>query len=481
MNPRPFWRKDRPARQPPPADKAMPTPAPQQAPQPDDLLFAETVARHFDQSRLDGSTVLLGFDDARLQCTVDHVRETGNYVTAALFLYLTSGQLGPSTVFLSISGYGASSDEAIVGGACLWCCELAPVLRAALAGTAEETVDTLAVSIDGRDFRMSVGGLDRGMETVAGAPVGDRTQPARTRLGGTPWLAPAVVAADVLPILPDTPTVLSIFVAESETQRTVEVKVNGADWAPAALAFPQPLEEPPHGMALLRELAVLLPQPGLTVPPRTALDRTLAGLAARDMPWNAAGWPGWKEHRGLLGPVLSSAELDRLERDTGPLAAEHRDFLLHVSASGAGPGYGLLPPVHAGDVLPLADAGCGVTWGLRLDEPHRGEVWIDATAADGTVAPVASSFLGWYLAWIDAAVRDAGPWTPWETMQCATASVVSQLLHDINEPPPIDLSSRLEPGSIALSNSDGEPLLPCHGCTTLVSRFGLDDRVFARR
>lgn len=443
------------------------------------MLFAETIARHFDGASVDGTSVRLGFDDAVLRCRVNGFQQVGAKTSASLFMHLTSGHLGLVPIFVSISGYGASRQEAVVAGACLWACELSPVLRAGLTGTAEEQVEQLEATVDGAPYRVFVAGLDRAM-TSTDDDAARRIPAARARLGGRPLLTPVVLQADVLPVLPPTSTLLSVFVGDGPEQRTVEVKVNGSDWVPSARAFPQPLEEPPGGMTLLRELAVLVPTGAPAVPSRAAVDRTLAGLALRNQPWQVAGWRGWRSHAGLLAPPLSSAGLAEVERSTGRLTDDHRDFLTQVAPSGAGPGYGLLPPQRNGDTVPLAYAGCGVTWALRLDEGHRGEVWVDASSSDGSVAPVASSFLGWYLSWLDAAVRDSGPWTQWDSLHCATASVLAQLLEDEGGERPVDLSGRLLPGSITLSDGDdGTRLDPCHGCVELAARYGLRDDVFA--
>src|SRR5690606_29923113 len=115
-----------------------------------------------------------------------------------------------------------------------------------------------------------------------------------------------------------------------------------------------------------------------------------------------------------LGPVLGDAELAAVEAGTGPLPDEARWFLTHVAGPGAGPGYGLLPPRRVGDVVPLAHAGCGNAWVLRLDGPDRGTVWMDARASDEGTRKVADSVGAWFTAWLDGAARSVGPWQQYD-------------------------------------------------------------------
>ena len=79
-------------------------------------------------------------------------------------------------------------------------------------------------------------------------------------------------------------------------------------------------------------------------------------------------------------------------------------------------------------MIPLAHAGCGVTWVLG-----DGEVWVDAAGSDQTCAKVARSFTDWYLAWLDHAVRGAGPWLHWDNAACATTSVLTQMIESLEQ------------------------------------------------
>jgi hypothetical protein len=90
-----------------------------------------------------------------------------------------------------------------------------------------------------------------------------------------------VIDSDLLAVLPAHPsTILSVFVMEMSDSRIVEVKVIGVDWPPASNAFPQEPFLADGVIALSRELAILTPLSEPTVPSRSGLDRTLAGLGA---------------------------------------------------------------------------------------------------------------------------------------------------------------------------------------------------------
>lgn len=448
-----------------------------------DASLAATIARHFDGGCTSGRTAFLGFNDVSIECYVAGTSPVGANRSASLFLLLRGGRLGAQPVFASISGYGTSDEEAIVAGGCEWSCQFGPVLRAALADSVEPDIEPLHTTVDGRSYRVAAAGLGRLLGSVPEQEPGELLRTVHRHLAGEALLTQVVLDSDTLPVLPaHTSTLLSVFVMEGPNSRVVEVKVNGVDWPPASLAFPQPALPLSSVMALERELAVLTPDEELQLPTRAALDRTLAGLALRTDPEQPAGWRGWRAHRGVLGPCMTEHQVTALQKIIGPLGADHATFLTTIASSGAGPGYGLLPPHPVGELLPLAHAGCGVTWVLRLDAEHRGEVWVDAAGSDGTYTPVASSFLTWYLAWIESAVRADTPWTSWDTACCATPHVLSRFL-DAN-PGTTTLSGRLDQHAIKLTGGGvylpaDSPLDPCHGCTALAARLGLTDQVFA--
>jgi hypothetical protein len=457
-----------------------------------DVLLAETIARHFEDGEVDGRTARFTVVDgiaASVECSVTDTQRLGAFETASLYLMLSGGGLGDTPVFASISGYDERSTEAaIISGACNWACALGPVLRGALTGEREGDGDLFEVTLDGRRFRVAVDRLDRVLVLEQRVEPGERIRAARARLGAEPWLTTRVLDSGTLPLLTaPAGTLLSVFVAAAP-RRTVEVKVNGGDWAPSSAAFDDSPIEPEGAIALLRELAVLVPIEQAPPFESRSLARTLAGIAGGSpTPARAAGWQGWWAHDGRLGPVVEADEaLDSFPED-------YVDFITRVAGSGAGPGYGLLPPRVVKGVIPLAHAGCGVAWLLRLDDEHRGEVWVDAAGSDGSFEKVADCFTFWYSAWLDAAVRDNGPWLQWDSRACATASALSQLVTDLEQKGDLPsgeageegptLAGRLEPNSIALRGGgdylEQGPLDPCHGCVALAAHFGLAPDVFA--
>jgi hypothetical protein len=185
---------------------------------------------------------------------------------------------------------------------------------------------------------------------------------------------------------------------------------------------------------------------------------------------------------------------------------------LNVASSGAGPGYGLLPPTGEAQqrlargtfsfadgaspsggpegVLALAHAGCGIAWYLVLRGPHTGEIWCDARSSDGKVRRVAGSFTDWYREWLDASVADRAPWTAWDWKSCATASVLAQLLEKLRKEEtdkPLAagcLAGMVGPGKLKVTSggsrcfAPGAALDPCAGCVHLAIYWGLGEDVF---
>src|SRR6266542_2732937 len=69
-------------------------------PGPDDVLLAETVARHFEDAVLEGSTVRLGFADLSVRCEVGEVGRLGDFSAAPIRLHrhqelVATGELDP--------------------------------------------------------------------------------------------------------------------------------------------------------------------------------------------------------------------------------------------------------------------------------------------------------------------------------------------------------------------------------------------------
>lgn len=476
-----------------------------------DALLVQIMANHFPDARVSDQVVDLGVAGVRIGCRVNAVRPIGVYTSAHLYFHLSGGALGDEPVFASVSGYEESPERAVIVGACNWACSFGPVLRAALAGEEQPEVARFTAAIHGQQFRIFVDGLDRVMSFTEGEVELARTKAARIRLGAAPWLTGAVVDAGRLPLLaPDRPTLLSAFVGERPSDRVIEMKVSGIDWPAAQEAFAGRPHEPPGAMTLLRELAIAVPLgPAVSLEPG-ALEVTLAGLAipVEDSLRAAVDWRGWRRHGGALGPPLGDVGVERLERTIGRLPDDYRHFLRAVAASGAGPGYGLLPPddrLAAGSfawrdgeqpdgppagVIPLAHAGCGVMWLLVLSGPQRGEVWVDAGGSDGRARRVAASFDTWYRTWLDAAVRDSGAWTQWDGRACATPAMLSRMLEAIEEEglagdaAAAQLKERIGPGGISLSTAGspyfarGAVIDPCQSCTTTTGRVGVEETAF---
>jgi hypothetical protein len=479
-----------------------------------DALLQDTIARHFPAAQIRDDHIDLGVGDLQIACWVNDVREAVGLTSASLFFSLRGGELGTAPVFASISGYGPTAEIAIVNGACNWACAFGPVLRAGLTDEAVPEVSTFSITLDGQDFDVFVDALDRGMAFNAADVPAETMAAARARFAPDQWLTRVVLESGGLPLLaPDRPTILSVFVSDMPRQRIVEVKVDGCDWPHMSAAFANVAYEHAEAATLMRELAILVPASRAPKLDRAAIQRTLDGLADPTKPRDAAHWPGWHHHGGVLAPPLSRHELARVEAITGELPTDYRNFLLEVAASGAGPGYGLLAPTAAvqtelalGDfawedessptimpqgVLALAHAGCGVMWLLVLRGDRRGQVWLDARRSDGYVRLVAHSFTAWYRDWLATGVRNTSAFLGWDAMRCATAHALVQVIESLeqqgiaNEDINTELPKRLRPGAIALANSgklyfdDEQPLNPCQGCVEIVSRFSLAPDVFA--
>jgi hypothetical protein len=313
-------------------------------------LLCETVARHFPEARIDRDTneVELGFGDLTIACRVNAVHDHGATQSASLFFYLRAGRLGAFPVFASVSGYADNAERAIISGGCNWCCVFGPVLRAGLAGESQADVARFEIAVDGQNVRVFVDGLDRAFSSV-GHDASGRISTARSRLAPHSWLTRVVLASGRLPLLAaNRPTLLSTFVSDTATARTVEVKVDGCDWSGMTAAFDDAAPEAEGGGVLMRELAVVVPLSAAPPLTRAPIERTLRGIAERNRAavGHATAWPG-PAHHGYalaLAPPLPVQELVALEAQVGQLPADYRDYLATVSGFGAGPGYGILAP-----------------------------------------------------------------------------------------------------------------------------------------
>jgi hypothetical protein len=268
---------------------------------------------------------------------------------------------------------------------------------------------------------------------------------------------------------------------------TPEVKVNGADWWGCRDLFTDAGPEPDGALMLLRELAVLTPLSPPQPLRRETIESTLTGLDTTPNGWHPAGWQGWRAHGGVLNMPMTPDDVAEVEAVTGPLPADYRAFLTEVAASGAGPGYGLLRPEVFDGVIPLAHAGCGVAWVMRLDGDERGTVWVDAAGSDETYARVADSFSGWYRAWLDNAVRRNEPYAQWDARYCAAASGIAQAVESMGKKAKragrVSLAGQVGVAAISLRSGNYLPEVsamdPCHPCVCLVANYDLPPEVFA--
>ena len=202
------------------------------------MLLAETVARHFGGARVEGATAWLGIGDLRADCEVASVDESLPTVSASLFLRFRGAGLGSQPVFVSVSGYGATREEAIVTGACQWSCTFGPVLATALTGApvTEDGLDEFETVIDGRRVRVVVSAMDRVMASTQVVEPGELIAGVREALAARPWLTRRVFAPDGQPpLLTSDHTVVSSFVGAGADRTLYELKVNGADWPPLTL------------------------------------------------------------------------------------------------------------------------------------------------------------------------------------------------------------------------------------------------------
>jgi len=471
-------------------------------------VLVERFAAHFPGAVVKGAEVALPFGGLTVRCQVNNVGGKGDLRSAALFFWIAGGPFDNSPVFASVSGYGPTPMQAVVIGCCNWACAFAPVLRAVAGEAATTDLQSFDVSVDGQRLRVFIDGLDRAMVTGDDDAAPEAAiREARGRLGREGWLLRRVLEEGPLPILrSDRPVLLSAFVFDGgPPPRVVEIKVNGGDWRPAHASLAAVEGTASGGLPFLRELAAAVPLGPAPALSRAAVERTLAGLAVPggEGPRRSFTWRGFRAHDGRLGAPLAAAELAALEHEAQALPDDYRAFLREVGAAGAGPGYGLLSPLHPGQrallrrsdppgpALALAHGGCGITWLLALEGAPRGEVWVDARSGDGTLRRVDGSFAEWYRRWLDAAVRDVFPWGEWDSSGCAGTDVIVKVIKKVEEDGVPEearaerLRAMLKPGSIRLSSGDtdffaqGDRIDPCAGCVNVATFFGLDEDRFA--
>ncbi len=431
-----------------------------------DRLLRERIAEHVPGSVIDGDVVRLGDTGICISTEIGGVQDMGRLHAVSLFYRVWGGPFGRTPSFASMSGYHADPAGAVIEGSCLWVCTLLDVLAAAglarVAGRpADDRVTSTQVEVAGRPFRLVTEGVDRCLGFGPDAEVPARVAAARDELHGL-TMSEAVVAAGGLPVLagPDV-VLLSCYAGRTTSGVTPEVKVHGGDWPPALgpIAALQP--EPEGAMTMLREISVLIPLAPARLE-RDSLQRALddIGRHRSDHPSGSAGWGGWRHHQGRLAPPLPLAAVARVvppER----LPADYVRFMTEVAGGGAGPGYGVVPPVIADGDLVLAHAGCGIRWLLRPDG-----VWVDRCDGEAPTRTDAS-FTDWYGRWLDASYAGE-PFADWDRFQCANIGVLAQVLDDTPQIAPNSIVVRQQP-------PPGRPARACQQCVVTFDQFGQDE------
>ena len=427
--------------------------------------LAEVIAGHFIGAQVvetDGVQVVrLGEGLPVIECSIDGCQDAPPY-GVFIFLTIKGGALGESGALVTASGYGPSIEHSLILAGCNWACAFGPVLltgigRPDLINTRDPDVEQLETVLDGRRYRVAVGHLDR----WTGSAEDVRTY--RQRLGGSRALTTRVLDSGTIPA-PRTDRVVALgcFLGAGPTP-LAEVKLGAADW-PAARAVLDTIPPEPGGTRMLREWALLTPlepAPALT---RGGLQRTLDLLrACADNPISEAGWCGARHHGMRLG------ETDPGAASLG-LPEEMTWFLNTIAASGAGPGYGLEPRPLAEGWWHLADAGCGAQWVLQLAD---GAVWLDSRACDDGFQLAAPGFLAWYEAWLDNAIRGAGPFVRWEYR----VDAAYKMLVDAAQKNGVDRLPETVT-RVKIHSPEGEPIGPCHACEETYVRFGVPPTVF---
>ncbi len=175
------------------------------------------------------------------------------------------------------------------------------------------------------------------------------------------------------------------------------------------------------------------------------------------------------------------------------LPADYRAFVREVAASGAGPGYGLVPIAQIlRSPLPIAHLGCGYAASLDL---ATGAIVLDARAI-GIVAPIYPSFTAFYATWIDHLARGQLPDHGVPPGACALAHALGGYLAMCEQR--LDLPAgglageplraalaELGPSAIAIA-ADASPLFapgervdPCIACARTLANLGLPAGVVA--
>lgn len=226
-----------------------------------DELLAQTVARHFPGSEVDGAVARIGLGDVRIACQVAPGTESAMGWVVPLFLRMWGGLLPDDPVFASISGYGDTEEAAVEDGGALWAASFGGVLRAGLAGLPDDDPDlkVFAALVQKAHVRLAHGALGRvhSSHDLSEAERATALLDARLRLTGGPSLTATLLDWRGLPLLDlKRSVVLSTFVMDRPDGRVVEVKVNGEDLPTEGWLRDAP-SSPDGVVVLLRELAVV--------------------------------------------------------------------------------------------------------------------------------------------------------------------------------------------------------------------------------
>ena len=223
----------------------------------DTELLVATIARHFPDAKVTGTTIDVGFGGVTIGCRLGKVAQQMG-VTAAQLVFDLDGEELRGPIELAMNGYAPSPHDAIIEGGCLWACSFGPVLRAALSDEVHDEVAWFEANAGAASYRCYIDAFDRVLHF---APSGcEEVAAARVRLGGEPWLATGVFDIGGLPLAGDRTQILSVFVGELPDRRIVEVRLDGiiVPGFDDLVADADPQPGAPQ-MSLLRELVAVVP------------------------------------------------------------------------------------------------------------------------------------------------------------------------------------------------------------------------------
>jgi hypothetical protein len=174
---------------------------------------------------------------------------------AQLLFEVESDELRAPTE-LTITGYGETLPEAIVGGACGWTCSFGPVFRAALSDDAVDGVASFEVGQRGDAYRVYVDAFDYVLHFSPDG--GEQPADARARLGAQPWLAFHALGSGKIELAGERAQLLSLFVGDLPDRRIVEIHLDAKP-----LDFGDLFGDAPYAkttqMVGLREVAIIVP------------------------------------------------------------------------------------------------------------------------------------------------------------------------------------------------------------------------------